>query len=201
MKSKYSIVIIGLLIVVIQIELFKPRIKRVDEKKLRMELVEKEEVLDISEYKTITIGEQTWMAENLKVKVKNSFSVNNNPVNDKELGRLYTWNAAMNTSPKGWRLPTMDDYEALLKNFNGPSSGDDLKIGGSSGFNASLPGYFDHNDSLFYGKGIYGQYWTSDQYHFTDCAWLMYVDSSQRFVSFNWYLSNNDGFSVRYIKE
>lgn len=201
MKLKYSIIIITLLIAVILIELFKPSFNRIENGEIKIAKIENEELVNINDYKTITIGDQTWMAENLWVKVKNSFSVNNNPDNDRQLGRLYTWETAIKICPNGWKLPTKNDYEKLLKNFKWKNAGNEIKIGGSSGFNACLPGYFDHNDSSYYGYGIYGQYWTSDQYHFTDCAWMLYVDSSMTHATFNWYLSNKDGFSVRYIKE
>lgn len=200
MKFKYSYIIVVLLLIIIVFDFFKSHFNSFAKTDKVITVVENEK-LDVGDYKTITIGKQIWMAENLKVKVKNSFSVENNPINDNIYGRLYTWDAAMKACPTGWRLPTLNDYIELIKCLGSNDAGTKLKIGGDSGFNASLPGYFDHNDSLFYGKGIYGQYWTSDQYHFTDCAWLLYVDSSMKRVDFSWYLSNKDGFSVRYLKD
>ena len=87
-------------------------------------------------YKTVKIGNQWWMAENLKVTVFNDKT----PINaiaenaadsiwenaskaafciyDTTLGALYNWNVINNikiVAPKGWHIPSDDEWKTLEK--------------------------------------------------------------------------------------
>ena len=100
--------------------------------------IETSTVKDIqgNSYKTIKIGNQWWMAENLKVTVFNDSSkilnidtkANDsvwakqlNPaycVVDTSFGALYNWFVVNNTksiAPKGWHIPTDEEWKTLEK--------------------------------------------------------------------------------------
>lgn len=76
-------------------------------------------------YQTVAIGNQTWMAENLRFNATNSILNPNNPC--EKFGRLYDWATVMNGAassssnpsgvqgicPSGWHLPSDAEWSQL----------------------------------------------------------------------------------------
>jgi uncharacterized protein (TIGR02145 family) len=99
--------------------------------------------IDNYTYKTVQIGTQCWMGENLKVsKYRNGAAIptgllnddwlstisgayvfyENNNANDALYGKLYNWNAVKDfrgLCPTGWHVPTRDEWDKLVSHLGG----------------------------------------------------------------------------------
>jgi PKD domain./Fibrobacter succinogenes major domain (Fib_succ_major). len=153
-------------------------------------------------YRTVKIGEQTWMAENLNYDTTGAVCFENSPDNCEKFGRLYSASLAQVVCPEGWHLPTNLEFETLLDSAGGF---DNLKSsewnGGNNpyGFSALPAGKYDY---------VSGKKFTTDQ--FITGWWLytetidylaplygVYVDYGPRFTDDD----NENGFSVRCLED
>ncbi len=139
-------------------------------------------------YKTITIGTQTWMAENLAYKASSGcWAYKDDTSHIATFGYLYNWFVAKSSCPKGWHLPSDAEWKKLIQYLGGNNvAGAKLKENGTlhwispntganneSGFSA-LPGGFLNGFNVYSGIGECGLWWSSD-FHTSLQAWYYYT--------------------------
>lgn len=163
---------------------------------------------DGKKYKTVTIGSQTWFAENLAYELADSKGVlgyrcpNNEKDNCKLYGNLYRWQSLLGLldesvfypavpnskrpykgiCPTGWHIPGLDEWRVLLTN----ASVNDLlaeSAGGTgkSGFNVLLAGGYADGDALFFGKG--GMIASLDEYSEQQMRYVLFSSDLVRDAS------------------
>ena len=166
-------------------------------------------------YRQVTIGEQTWMAENVNYETTSgSFCSDDEPNFCDKYGRFYTWTAAKEACPTGWSLPTNDDWNVLFNEVGGidvagrklrSTSGwkDDDNGTDDYGFSILPAGfYFFYSSSESYtqtSKTTHAEFWVNNELSTTD-AYRMYFYYLYDQASPNTYPKNH-GFSVRCIKD
>ncbi|PID87953.1 MAG: hypothetical protein CSB06_02490 [Bacteroidia bacterium] len=135
-------------------------------------------------YKTVKIGTQWWMAENLAYKASSGcWAYDNNSNNVNKYGYLYNWETAKNVCPAGWHLPSDTEWAKLtdylggeevagkkLKSANGWQLYEGVNYGNNeSGFSA-LPGGHRYYGGSVDDVGKYGDWWSSTP-NGSECAW------------------------------
>jgi len=103
-------------------------------------------------YKTVKIGEQVWMAENLNYEASGSKCNGNKPANCDKYGRLYNWETAMKACPGGWHLPSKAEWEILMVAVGGKIFGH--RIAGK--YLKATSGWNDYEGGSGNGKDKYG---------------------------------------------
>ena len=155
-------------------------------------------------YRTVAIGNQIWMAENLAYKPDGGYFwiYNNNENFGERYGYLYSWKTACKVCPSGWRLPGKGDFNRL-KDYVGNSQ-NKLK---SLGFKVLYSGYRSRTRGVYDAIGGSSKWWTKtktvvrrgDPYN-DETAWGFGFYKSRDEFSIIDYDINNYGYSVRCIK-
>lgn len=158
-------------------------------------------------YKTVIIGEQTWMAQNLNFSMSGSHCNGGLPESCLAFGLLYDWDMANTACPPDWHLPSNEEWKTLIEFRGGTTNnqGAKLKLSGNPwqegagtdlyGFGAEPGGNEVDNEGG--GIGSFGYWWTSSLESSTPIYRVMYRNNS-RVDSFN--TPGDTLFSVRCIK-
>lgn len=185
-------------------------------------------------YQTVTIGTQTWLSENLDVRVflngdpipevKSAeewkmAGINRKPAwcyynNNPDNGKLYNWFAVHDKrglAPKGWHVPTYDEFEKMIKYLGGDEIAPNKLIAGAawkisipgnteSGFNG-MPCKWRTGEGKFTDDFISEGWWTSSYKNYIDAAtlYMLYYANTAMDLS----IQGSDkklGASVRCIK-
>ena len=154
------------------------------------------------------------MAENLNYNANGSKCYSNSESNCQKYGRLYNWKTAKSACPKGWHLPSDEEWTKLT-DFVGGSSTAGTKLKAASGWNsyqgksgngtddfgfAALPGGYGGPVYSFDYVGYCGLWWSASEYH---RAYYVYVrnmdydyEGVYRYKNYKDFL-----FSVRCVKD
>jgi uncharacterized protein (TIGR02145 family) len=191
-------------------------------------------------FDTVRIGDQTWMDENLNVdKFSNGDPIpeaktegewkaysqageaawcfyENDPKNGEKYGKLYNWytvNDPRGLAPKGWHIPTDEEWTILTNQLGGESKSgakmktkDGWKDGGngtnSSGF-LGLPGGFrDYDGRYFEYLGITGSWWSSTESIYNALSgsyWQLSTNDAKCESGYTY--AKGGGFSIRCIRD
>jgi uncharacterized protein (TIGR02145 family) len=209
--KKTKIVLIGILICNVAFSQNKKQIIHADST-LKSNTVRD---FDGNTYKTVVIGKQIWMKENLKTtKFQNGDTIKtttNDITNEKEpkyqwiyngndtnlatYGRLYTWYTAVdkrNVCPLGWHVPTNTEWKIFTTYIHNK-----YKSLEDSNFPIIKGGRRDI-DGMFYDIDLDGGWWGSNvNPALKDCGGGLYFNGNQVYVGFG---VKNAGFSIRCIK-
>lgn len=173
-------------------------------------------VMDIDDnvYQTVTIGDQVWTAENLKVtRYRNGDAIPNvtsngawealttgaycnynNDVNNVAVyGRLYNWHAVMdsrNIAPEGWHVASNADWHTLVDYLGGQYvAGGKLKATGTTLWTAPNAGATNETGFKALPGGcryINGTWWGRGTY-----AWFMAATSTTAWYRSMYYNDDN----------
>jgi uncharacterized protein (TIGR02145 family) len=127
---------------------------------------------DGNEYKKVTIGKQTWMAENLSYNtISGTICYDYSADSCEKYGRLYRWNTVMNGEsgssanpsgvqgicPAGWHIPSLQEWDELTDYVGnaGEKAGEPArKLKATSGWNNDRNGTDEYGFSALPGGGV-----------------------------------------------
>lgn len=140
-------------------------------------------------YKSVIIGSQEWMAENLRTSTfRNGDPIpeaktakewlaayksespawcyyQNDPKNGKKYGKLYNWyavNDSRGLAPTGWHVATDDEWQTLITSLGGMGAAF-VGLKDPNGFNALPSGARYYKDASFNHMGNITFWWTTDK--------------------------------------
>ena len=172
-------------------------------------------------HKTVTIGSQTWMAENMYDLGTKCRGYNSKKYSIR--GCLFSWEDAMSICPKGWHLPDSADF-AELKSLHGAErlashiwkeeyvtyDGEEKTFYGSDdyGFSAVPVGYTTGTGLILNtleGEGTQALFWTSNKIYPSsseNMRWAFSIHANTRMTGMGFTpLSETCGLAVRCIKD
>ncbi len=115
---------------------------------------------DGTTYKTISLGNQIWLADNMYYGQMSDTWCYDNKKECKERGRLYTWQMAQAACPAGWRLPTRDEVDALVKSLGADEKKAYKELKKIAPSFITITGIRTEKKA-FTGNGTYSSFWTS----------------------------------------
>lgn len=176
---------------------------------------------DGKKYKTVKIGEQVWMAENLNYETPLSYCYGDTYGRDEaecvKYGRLYKWKYAIIACPAGWHLPSVAEFETLFdaiggKSVAGSQLGSKLEFndgwgtncGGADAFGFSAHPFGKRDDEVYSHMGLCAFFWSSTADSNSNGARRLQMCYDYYYKRYDAELnatSKDDGLSVRCLKD
>jgi len=171
-------------------------------------------------YKTVKIGTQTWMAENLNYAVDSSWCYTDSADSCSKYGRLYQWAAIMGLDPSynsklwngalphqgicptGWHVPSKSEWDALINYIGYMTAGKSLQSTTFSGTDlygfCGLPAGDRDIHGSFFHVGTAARFWSSsedDQVY----AWNKFLENNGILNGMSFQKTNS--YSARCLKD
>ena len=162
---------------------------------------------DKQKYRTVKIADREWFADNLNLNVPNSYCYAEDENNCMAYGRLYTWEAAIQACPAGYRLPTDEDFESLWT-----AAGADFNVAYLLKTDYGWSGETNGNDTLKFSAMPAGNRFDDGNYGNLSKIAFFWSASAEGEEANVWYMSSKSmgfsymtkpktfGFSVRCVK-
>lgn len=182
-------------------------------------------------YKTIKIGTQTWLRENLRYQTTGAYKNPEHP--NKKYGLLYTWQAAIKACPDQWHLPSDEEWK-ILESYLGMTEyefhpiyktkkqsldADGDRISGEIGrILKSKTGWINNQNGIdsihfsvlpaglysnkhFRNEGRNAYFWTSTSISNIQAAFARIFHPENGIIRIRESIENTQGYSVRCIKD
>lgn len=185
---------------------------------------------DGQRYRTVKIGTQVWMGQNLNFKVDSSFCYSNDTANCAKYGRLYSWVAAMGLNdscvmksctrqltpkhrgvcPIGWHMPNNAEWTKLTDTtLAAATAGTKLKA--AIGWPGAGNGTDDHGFTVlpaahrtYYGKffdlGYEASFWSASDHTSGTYAWNLDFNVDDA-NAVRYHFYYSNAFSIRCLQD
>lgn len=158
-------------------------------------------------YKTVKIGDQVWLAQNLNYVTEEGSWPLPGDSTGMQFGRFYTWEAAKEAVPPGWHLPSRQEFEKLAATLGVtdlPNWNDLYPLlikGGITGFDVQLTG--SHNEA-YSKRDRSASFWSSEKgwklFPFLKYPWRLSV-RAPNYINIGNGAESDLGFNVRCIRD
>ncbi len=179
-----------------------------DDEEIYIPKVEKESTIKYKghKYKIVKIGDDWWFAENFAYPVEGSKEVTSHEGNKM---RIYTYEQAVKYCPKGWHIPSDEEWFELEKKL-GMSEGSLKNVNRTLYMSPALEALnFTKNIAGFNDRILaapYGIFWTSTEGHWKGNRYVRILshpitDETRYIEDKRLETSEKAYFSVRYVKD
>ena len=158
---------------------------------------------DGQQYRTIVLKKLRWMSQNLNFDIGlGAYCYGNREANCSSFGRLFKWEAAQKACEgmgNGWRLPTIEEWEDLIRDHGGSKTAFSILSQGNLGLlSLTTPGVrFQSGGFKLIGR--VGYYWSDtqkDNYN----AYFTFLSQKNKELS-TLYHRKEDAYSCRCVQE